>query len=73
MALWKIDEEEGEGMYRGWWCEKCVSVHVCLRLLFASSSKWHWRETALQKDFSFFFFLHVAEAIHQCLLAAGLN
>lgn len=39
MTLWKIDEEEGEGMCRGWWCEKCVSVHVCLRLLYASSSK----------------------------------
>lgn len=74
MTLWKIDEEEGEGMYRGWWCEKCVCVFaaaVCF--LFKMPIGWTigiWSGTALQKDF---FFLHVAEARPQCLLAASLN
>lgn len=39
MAQWKLDEEEGEWIYRGCWCEKWGSVLVRLQLLFAFPSK----------------------------------
>lgn len=39
LALWKIDEEEGEWIYRGGWSETRVSALGRLRLLFAFHSK----------------------------------
>lgn len=71
MALWKIDEEEGEAMFRGCWC---VSVDVCLWLQFASPSKCRLGEklTFGVRQFGKKIFF-VAETRPQRLLAASLK
>lgn len=71
MALWKIDEEEGEGIGAG----GVKSVYLCMCCLLPLQNADWVNNRHLERD-SFakgFFFLHVAEARPQCLLAASLN